>query len=464
VGALFFSDPLELPLSISLALSMLLISPEAEAAQLEWAGHYRARGLIFDSLSLSDTHDQAEGTSNLFDHRIRLQPRWIISERVALHAQIDALDLVPWGSEPEAWEDPVTGDETYTAYDQTMVAPTTEDGGATPAGIALSRAWGEVYTGIGRLRFGRVPLHWGTGIWLNDGLSPEAEFGDTADRLQFTGRVGLLYLMGALDMNYEGYLNAPDDMKSLNLALAYRSETIGVGFYNQYRYQASESFGAYTGDIWLHAALGPVTLDSEVVGVFGGGNLGNGVNDIRIGALGAMLRGDVEMEKLLFGLEGGLATGDADPDDEVIKTFSFDRDHNLGLMLFEEAMPTLAATTANEDNQGRDFDAVLTGEGVRNALYVRPRVGYRFIPELKAELAAFGAQAAKLPEDQSDQKGYGWEIDLSMTYEPYEHFSVMGAVGVFLPGKYYTSFDDEELGTGFDRRCLGGMLVGTVAF
>ena len=450
-------------MSILLPLALLTATPGASAAQLEWAGHYRARGLLYDSLSLSDTNAQAEGTSNLFDHRLRLQPRFHITERVGLFAQIDALSLVPWGEQVEGYEDPVTGDTTYLAYDQSLVAPSTSAGGSTPAGIAVTRAWGEVYTDIGRFRFGRVPLHWGAGIWQNDGFAPDAEYGDTADRIQFTSRVGMLYLMGAWDVNYEGYINVPDDMQSLNLAFAYQTETLGLGFYNQYKWQPSENLSLYTGDLWAKAQMGTLDLEAEVVGVFGAGNLGGGANDMRISAVGAMIKGDMQLDKIIVGIEGGLATGDAD-DDSHIKTFTFDRDHNLTLMMFEEPMPTLEATTANETNGGRDYDAVLTGEGIRNALYVRPHVGYRVLEDLTIDVAVFGAQAARLPEEDRDNKGYGWEFDASVIYTPYEHFELRGMAGLFLPGSYYSSYEDDELGGGFDKPAVGGMITGTVAF
>ena len=445
-------------------MALFLLAPSVQAAELTWNGHYRARGLIYDSLSLSESHDQAEGTSNLIDHRLRLQPGWYLSDRVALFAQLDALSLEPWGGQAEAWEDPVSGDITALAYEQSVVAPTDEDGASMASAIAMTRAWGEVYTDFGRFRFGRVPTHWGTGLLLNDGLAYDAEYGDTADRLQFTSRVGLLYLMAAWDVQYEGYLNAPDDMQTLNAAVAYLTETANVGFYNMYRYQPSESFKAYTGDFWFNAQFGPALVEGEVAAVFGGGNLDTGANDIQIGAVGALLRGNFDLDRLQLGLELGFASGDVDPDDDHIKTFSFDRDHNVALMLFEEPLPTLEAQTANDTNEGRDLDAVLTGEGVRNALYLRPHVGYELIPKLQADLAVFAAQAAALPEEYDGAKGYGVEFDLSLRYAPYEHFLLQGTLGMLLPGKYFSTYEHEELGGGYGDMALGGMLMGTVHF
>lgn len=445
-------------------LPLLLATATAWATDLEWDGHFRARGLLYHSLSLSDTNDQAEGTSSLVDMRLRLQPRWVLSDRVALQAQVDALHLVPWGVEPEAWTDPVTGEATSLAWEDTTVAPTTEEGASVPADITVTRAWAEVYTDVGRLRFGRIPLKWGTGIWLNDGTDPNAEYGDTADRVQFTSRVGLLYLTAAWDLQYEGFVNVADDMQSVNLAVAYQTETSGVGFYNRYRFQPSQSFRAYTGDLWFHLLLGPAAVDAEVVGTFGGGNLEGGANDVQISAVGAVLAAELDLDRLVGGVEGGLATGDADPDDEVIRTFSFDRDHNLSLFLFEVPMPTLEAVAANSTNQGREYGAVLTGEGVRNALYVRPHVGYRVLPTLTADVALLAARAAKLPESESDRTGYGLEVDLSLRYAPYAHVSFLGGLGVFLPGKYFSEYEDPELGGGFSKTALGGALMGTVQF
>ncbi len=446
--------------------TMLLfsLSPLAHATDLEWSGHYRARGLIYDSLSLSDSNSQAEGTSNLVDHRLRLGPRWYISERVAIFAQLDALNLEPWGASEEYWEDPVTGEQTYLAYSDTVVSPTTDEGASLPSSLALTRAWGEVYTDVGRLRFGRVPLHWGAGIYLNDGLAPDAEYGDTADRIQFTSRVGVMYLMGAWDVQHEGYLNDPDDMQSLNLAVAYRTEAAGIGLYNSYRYQPSQGFNAYTGDLWLRAELGAANLEAEVVGVYGSGNLESGANDIRISALGAMVNAQLRTGRIALGIEGGLATGDSDPDDENIHTFTFDRDHNLTLLLFEEPLPRLEAQTANETNEGLELDAVRTGEGIRNALYLRPHVGYEFLTGLQGDLSLFVAQAAKLPEEESEMKGYGIEIDANVSYDPYEHFTLSGTLGLLLPGKYFTEYQDDDFGADFNQPALGGRLIGTVWF
>jgi hypothetical protein len=437
-------------------LALLLLPAQASATELTWDGYFRARGLAFDSLSLSDTNDSTEGFSEFIDSRMSLRPNWLLSEHAALHAQIDLFPFTLWGNEPATTTDPVTGEQTANAF---------ADGVRTVGpGLVATRAWAEAYTPIGRFAAGRMPMQWGAGILWNDGNSAESEYGDTADRFQFTTRAGPVFVLAAWDVQYEGFLGAEDDMQSASLALGYRSETAGVGLLNSYRYQPSEKYQAYTGDVWAFAELGPVRGELEAVGVFGAGNLETGATDVNIMSFGGMLNLRYSLDKLDVGLEGGFATGDKDPTDEKIHTFTFDRDHNVALILFEENLPTLQTTVQNESNGGRTTEATLTSDGLSNVLYIRPSVKYHLLPELEGEVSWFTGALAAGPASTDGRKNYGNEFDFSVRYDPHPHVWVKGTVGVLLPGKYFTEYEDPDFGGGFDKTTLGGKIVGTVEF
>ena len=98
------------------------------------------------------------------------------------------------------------------------------DGGSYTGNLQLTRAWADVYTPVGRLRFGRMPLHWGAGVLYNAGNTPLSEYGDSADRIQFTTRQGPVYVMAGYDIIYggfrESYDGSHDDMQALDLAVA----------------------------------------------------------------------------------------------------------------------------------------------------------------------------------------------------------------------------------------------------
>ena len=134
-------------------------------------------------------------------------------------------------------------------------------------------------------------------------------------------------------------------------------------------------------------------------------------------------------------------------------------------MMFEEPMPVLAHENPSmENNGGRETGAVRMGEGVSNALYLRPAIQYTVTEGLDIELAWIGARAAKLPESEMDNKGYGSEFDLTIDYRPFEHIEVTSTTGIYLPGKYISSYENEELGRGFGQTAVGSRLVGTIQF
>lgn len=439
-----------------MTLLLLSLSMPASATELVWEGYYRGRGYVFDSLSLSDSNAYAEGTSNYFDHRLLLRPSWLISEHAAIKAQIDLFKALDWGDTADTYVDPVTGE---------TIALANADGVTTDgAGMQAIRAWGEVNTKFGRFSMGRMPMEWGSGILWNAGNGTDAEFGDSADRIQFATRVGKIFGMAAYDMQYEGFLNAPDDMEAVSLAIGYRSETMGAGLLNHLRMQPDNDYLSYTGSLWGFAELGPVRAELEGVGVFGKGNLDTGVNDANIMAFGVMANGAYKIDKLEIGAEFGVATGDDDPTDREIHTFSFDRDHNVGLFLFEETMPTLAPTVSNDTNGGRTTDAALTGDGISNAIYFKPVLKYRFLPEFQAEGSWLVAGQAVDAENGTSHGGYGNEFDLSLRWDPHPHVWAKATFGVFLPGEYYSSYEDEEYGKGFDKTSIGGQLQGVVEF
>lgn len=437
-------------------LLALLLSSPASASELTWDGYYRARALMHDSLSLSTTNESTEGFSGAFDHRMSLRPKWILSEHATLNAQVDLFPYQLWGQESATYTDPVTGE---------TIATAAADGTATVgAGLVATRAWAEAFTPVGRFAVGRMPMEWGSGILWNAGNDPDDEYGDTADRIQFSTRVGPVFVMAAYDVQFEGFVGAEDDMQSASVGVGYRTETAGVGLLNVYRFQPSEEYQAYTGDIWAFTELGPVRAELEVVGVFGSGNLSTGANDVDILAFGGMLDLAYATDKLTVGLQGGFATGDKDPNDEKINTFSFDRDHNVALVLFEETLPTLQTSVLNTSNAGRTTDAALTADGLSNVLYLRPSVKYHLFPELEAELSWFTGMMAAGPESTEGRTGYGNEFDLSFRYDPHPHVWVQATGGVLLPGAYFSEFEDPDLGGGFDAPAWAARLIGTVEF
>jgi len=113
---------------------------------------------------------------------------------------------------------------------------------------------------------------------------------------------------------------------------------------------------------------------------------------------------------------------------------------------------------------GATTGAARTGDGIRNALFRPTPCGLPHPSPPLREVSVLAAQAAKVPDAQNSAKGYGTEIDLRLQYDPYEHFQLKGTLGTFFPGKYYSTYKNDDLGGGFDTMALGGMLMAAVQF
>ena len=133
-------------------------------------------------------------------------------------------------------------------------------------------------------------------------------------------------------------------------------------------------------------------------------------------------------------------------------------------MLFEEPMPTLQPLVSNVDNGGRDTSIARTGYSVSNILYGKPRLGYYIKPGLLADLSILAARAPNLPEDESDNNGYGMELDAHIGWNPVDHFQLDATGAVFFPGTYYRNFSDADLGGGFNSPAIGMQLLSSIEF
>jgi uncharacterized protein (TIGR04551 family) len=139
------------------------------------------------------------GGANL---RFRLEPTLNVSDQVRIHAQIDVFDNTILGSTPDSlagiqgFNTPPAGASNSQPISPTVVpgvAPSgfvsqTQDppeigqNGFTSS-IRAKRAWAEIDTEFGSLYFGRMPWHWGRGIFYNDGNCADCDVGTTVDRV-----------------------------------------------------------------------------------------------------------------------------------------------------------------------------------------------------------------------------------------------------------------------------------------
>lgn len=464
---------------LSLALALL---SESRAAEVQFEGFYRSRFRGFDTLTLDRDNPLNEGLSAYVQHRLWLMPKFLLSDNVRLIVELRALDGVVWGDEPAAYDPYLIAPNNLFEYD--LQSPTSSTDETAPLlDLTLWRAYGEVNTPIGQFTFGRVPLHWGMGLWLNDGRSVNPDFadhGDTTDRLMWESLIqNQFYLRANVDVPAERLIGENDDTTAFGLGVAYKTEDITAGLLMQLDHsgsrQGSGSLNVFTADAAGDVTLGPLNLKAEAVGQFGGGDLEGGINDATITSIGAALDATLDLDRIKPGLQGGVATGDGDLGNQAYKTFTFDRDYSVGMFLFEQPMPMLStpAAAGNDTNQGRDYSEVLTGNALANALFLKPRLSFRVIDDLWLDGSWLTARTARAPKvnNTNQSRSYGNEFQIGARYEAIPHFHAGGSVGMFLPGTVYSVGDisasangNTSPQTGFSEPAFGFQLLGRIEF
>jgi uncharacterized protein (TIGR04551 family) len=149
--------------------------------------------------------------------RFRLNPELHISDNLRVMAQIDMLDNLLLGSTPEGYSNESGG---YTVRERGGYAPlgafsTTQWApqagvNSTKDSILVKRVWAEYMTPVGTLRFGRMPSHWGLGIFANSGDGHDSDWQSTADRLMFVTGIKKydIYFAAAWDFANEGAVSS----------------------------------------------------------------------------------------------------------------------------------------------------------------------------------------------------------------------------------------------------------------
>jgi uncharacterized protein (TIGR04551 family) len=267
--------------------------------------------------------------------RLRLEPTFHIDENASVHAQVDVLDNLVLGSTP-------IGTDYSGIYNTTTTRPPFAGLGSTQGSviqgvnsdrpsIEVKRAWAEVALPLdGILKAGRMPDHWGLGMFHNAGgydpingtYNYDADYGDSVDRVSLSVLVPgtQLRVMGAIDWDvtrlvsnqtssnrgqeghplaldnpskatgYVGVISKMEPLQEFNAAVDRGETMLDYGLYFEYKTQSWDqdptgftlggTFDAnnhyvprdlktYTPDLWGRLGFGSFLLEGEVVAQLG---------------------------------------------------------------------------------------------------------------------------------------------------------------------------------------------------
>jgi hypothetical protein len=395
--------------------------PSPEGISFSLRGEYQLRYRAMSTLRLEPPvrHPEATtlGQNKYLYHWLRLNGRFSFKDKVSLVAQVD----VPRGL--------IVGDATRYVD-------------AAPDSLSEAR-WSEIHprwlylqydSPIGMFRVGQQGSHWGMGLLANDGDHPtmfgDYQRGSLSERILFAtspfGKGTPLSIAVAGDVIFQDQtadlVQNHDRAFQGVLAVLYQTRPAEVGFYGVIRHQerdhqAVDLFTPYTDSLtvgvldlaakftvpvpgarayaygqlegalilgstsFLRAAythpLDPTAKrEDELVRSFGAAAM---LGAVHVSGGGKDAWGDLVGE-----VEVGYASGDGNPDDGVSKRFTFDANHRVGLVLFNQvlAWKTARAATIAQDpdlvaRAAPGLDLLPSRGAVFGAEYLNPRMIFR---------------------------------------------------------------------------------------
>lgn len=417
-------------------LLCLFASSILSAQELENSGYFRTR--------IKYSHEDKVSSSEYLESRFRWEPELKITEDISILMQMDVDGI--WGAHKSAFDI----DSEVNALD-----------------FKFNRAWLKYMTRVGLLEIGRMPSDWGLGIFTNDGNGFDDLFGDnydgdTFDRVLFGtkpfGRESPLTTALIFDVVSTGKPeDIKDDVNEIILALIY-SEPWGIaGVYGGYRPQISTGTEAYFGDLYLKFTLYDFTFESESVYVHGHSralqtsqNQGKYIID-QAGSAGRLSYSGKFIEPTI---EIGFASGDNNPLNRHVTNFTFHRDYNVGLILYEQVLADLTEKMYQKFYTLGEFppagaEKMSTKGGVTNSVYAFPAIKFKIMEEFSAVVGGLYARSifpfvdvVELIKTNYEKnlmggepsKELGWEIDGGVEWKFKNGFRAGFQGGYFSPG------------------------------
>ncbi|MFI5289216.1 MAG: TIGR04551 family protein [Polyangia bacterium] len=421
------------------------------------------------------------------DMRLRLEPTLNVTEQVRVKAQIDVFDNMVLGTTPQSYylnNRGFTSNVPIPAESASQQAP--QPGlNSVYDSIRAKRAWAEVRTPFGELRFGRMPSHWGMGMLVNNGDCLDCDFGDNADRVMFATKLwghfiaflwdwvatgpttqiigpqsdaGRFYNAEPLDDTSQwilalGKMDKPEELKE---KLDAGKAVFNYGGYFVYRQQTwaetnnpmsptnnsvaslqadlvPRNARAFIPDLWLRLNWKKLHIEAE--GAMVVGSIGN-ISDIYAPVKGSVdilsggftVKADYKLlhDALKIYFEMGFASGDDSEDPNAAVNFQqatlVPVNNHIGRFAF---------------SPDYHVDLILFREilgTVNNATYFKPGVSYDIVDNFGARVDILYALANKPVAYPGNAYNLGLEIDAALMYKNEEEGFYAGLVyGVLFP-------------------------------
>lgn len=446
----------------------------ATAADLTWGGTYRAEANWIKNPELGGP----ESNKAYLLHHLILAPKLVVADGITVYSRLDVLNNNLPNSSGQ-----VAGD-VFGNGPGSGVATSTSTSNSDPLSRAQNRSaidltslyvsWAHEF---GQLVVGRTPIHFGLGTTFNAGTGLFDHFIDTKDIVGYKIVFGNLSVFPMIGKVSENNLGANDDVNDYILHAQYDNpETeLSIGAIYQLRTVGTAGnnlpvTGVIGGVPSTTAADAPVTAptrtsggNSSLIGAF----IKRKVGDFTVGVEGDFLSGKTglsangtevdlggygvaaeigwarESSKLSGNLKFGIASGD-DPNSAKYEGFQFSRNYDVALLMFNHPLGQrdflrTQALTGGVDpssaSNATDVRNTIDSEAISNTIYVAPSLQYQWKDTFSfGGTIAYGMLTEEPIVNGDSSKDLGFELDLNLTWKPYERLTWITQAGFLFPG------------------------------
>ena len=453
-------------------------SSTASAADLTWGGTYRAEGNWIKNPELGGP----ESNKAYLLHHLILAPKLIAADGITIYSRLDVLNNSGFGITP-------TGQVNSVAGDTLGNGPGGIGGGAAAGGtsttdsnpmsrtqnastIALTSIYLSWAQEFGQLVVGRTPIHFGLGTAFNAGTGLFDHFIDTKDMIGYKLVFGNLSVFPMLGKVTENNLGAGDDINDyilhaqydnpeteLSMGAIYQLRTVGTAGNDL---PLNGSIGGTPADGTPGTAINPPTRTTGGNTSLIGGFIKRKVRDFTIGVEGDFLSGKTgltsstgeeveisaygvaaevgwarESSKLSGNLKFGIASGD-DPTTAKYEGYQFSRNYDVALLMFNHQLGQrdFLRTGALTGRTGAiSASNTIDDEAVSNVMYLAPSLQYQWKDTLSfGGTVAYGILNEDPIPNGDTSTDLGFELDLNLTWKPYERLTWITQAGFLFPG------------------------------
>ena len=461
-----------------------VLAPLAQAADVTWGGTYRVEAIKVSNPELSS----AKSNKSYLLHHLVLAPKIVAADGLTIYSRLDLFNNNVFGITQVGQINSVAGD---TMGNGPGAGASTNSNDSNPfsrtqrAGMlgvtSLYVSWAQEF---GQLIVGRTPVEFGLGTAFNAGNGLFDHYIDTKDMIGYKlvlGNISVFPMVGKVN---EGVVGEEDDVNDYLIHAQFDNpeSDLSIGAIYQLRTwtfagndlpitNSTSNIGStISGAPGAQTATAATRVDggnSKLLGVFARRATG----DFKIGLEADMLSGDTGLRttggsavslnafavageigwkpadrKLSGGLKAGFATGDDPGTPETYEGFSFNRNYDVALLMFNHPLGQYDALRTGQDgSRAVPVRNAIDTESISNAIYVAPNMQYQFAETLSAGGSAVYGVLNKDPiVGGSKSKNLGFEVDLNVTWKPFDRLTWIGQAAALLPGAAWAGSQNFE--------------------